>query len=74
MLSYGDLGDAELLRMYGFVELIHKDDDYENPNNKVMIHYDKVRRACEVSAAKGEGIRRFAPWSPTFPHFMARGT
>lgn len=44
--SYGDLSDAELLTIYGFV------DSDDNVNNNVIIPYQCILDSCSIVAQK----------------------
>eukprot|EP00873_Tetraselmis_striata_P003043 jgi/Tetstr1/423307/TSEL_014005.t1 len=50
LLSYGPLGDSELLRMYGFVE--QHPDGFANPHSKVLITYNELLVACRTSVSE----------------------
>ncbi len=50
-ISYGNLSDAELLRIYGFVEEVSSSSGCSavpNPHNFVSIRTDAVFHACQV--------------------------
>ena len=48
-ISYGQLSDAELLRIYGFVEARSEGTGAANPHNFVCIQTATLIHACNVS-------------------------
>uniref|UniRef100_A0A061RLX0 [ribulose-bisphosphate carboxylase]-lysine N-methyltransferase n=1 Tax=Tetraselmis sp. GSL018 TaxID=582737 RepID=A0A061RLX0_9CHLO len=56
LISYGDLGDAQLLRTYGFVEDVGSrrrgDGAAWNPNNRIMLSFAEVTAACRETMRK----------------------
>ncbi len=49
-ISYGELSDAELLRVYGFVEARSEGTGATNPHNFVRIQTSSLIHACQVQA------------------------
>lgn len=64
LLSYGPLGDSELLRMYGFVE--QHPDGFANPHSKVLITYNELLVACRTSVSEGAAALA-APLADPYP-------